>query len=105
MSILRVLSTVLWVVVFLLLLLLALKNADPVTVNFYFGQAWQGPLILVVLAAFALGALSGLAACVPAFIRRRREIAGLKKELRLRPAGPAEREQPAAPGDVAPPPL
>jgi uncharacterized integral membrane protein len=103
MAILRVLSTITWVVVFLLLLLLALKNADPVSVRFYFGQEWQGPLILVVLASFALGALFGLAACVPAFIRRRREIAGLRKELRLRPVGPAEREQPALPGETPPP--
>jgi len=105
MAILRVLSAVTWVVVFLLLLLLALKNADPVTVRFYLGQEWQGPLILVVLAAFALGVLFGLAACVPAFIRRQREIAGLKKELRLRPAGPADSDQPALPGEAAPPPL
>jgi uncharacterized integral membrane protein len=105
MAILRVLSTVTWVVVFLLLLLLALKNADHVTVRFYLGHEWQGPLILVVLAAFALGALAGLAACVPAFIRRRREIAGLKKELRLRPAGPAERDRQASPGEAIAPPL
>lgn len=103
MAFVRALSTVVWVVVFLLLLLLALKNADPVTVNFYFGHAWQGPLILVLLAAFALGALFGLVACVPAFIRRRREVAGLRKELRLRPAAPAEKGTPALPGDATPP--
>jgi len=105
MAILRVLSGVVWVVVFLLLLLLALKNADPVTVRFYLGQEWQAPLILVVLAAFALGALFGLAACVPAFVRRQREIAGLRKELRLRPVGPAEPEQRALPSEAPPPPL
>src|SRR3972149_3035628 len=98
MAILRTLSTIAWLVVFLLLLLLALKNADPVTVQFYFGQEWTGPLILVVLAAFAVGAVFGMLACVPAFMRRRREISGLKKELRLRPAATAAEQQPAAPG-------
>jgi len=91
MAILRFLSALVWAVVFLALFLFALKNAEPVTVRFYFDQEWRAPLMLVALAAFAAGAVFGMIACVPAFVRRSREIAHLRKELRLRPAPHAER--------------
>ena len=102
MAILRILSALVWTVVFLVVLLFALKNADPVTVRFYFEQEWRAPLMLVVLAAFAAGAVFGMLACIPAFIRRHREIAGLKKELRLRPSVNAGAERPGLPGDAPP---
>ena len=102
MVILRFLSAVVWAVVFVILLLFALKNADPVTVRFYFDQEWRAPLMLVVLIAFAAGAVFGMLASIPAFMRRHREIAGLKKELRLRPAPHADSDRPALPGEAPP---
>jgi lipopolysaccharide assembly protein A len=102
MAILRFLSALVWGVVFLVLLLFALKNTDPVTVKFYFEQEWRAPLMLVVLAAFAAGAIFGMIACVPAFMRRHREIAGLKKELRLRPSVDAGAERPGTSGNAPP---
>ncbi len=102
MAILRMLSALVWAVVFVALLLFALKNADPVTVRFYFDQEWRAPLMLVALATFAAGAVFGLIACIPAFMRRHREIAGLKKELRLRPAAHAGAERPGSSGDAPP---
>ena len=102
MAILRILSALVWAVVFLALFLFALKNSDPVTVRFYFDQEWRAPLMMVVVAALAVGAVFGMIACIPAFMRRQREIASLKKELRLRPAAHAAAERPASSGDAPP---
>ncbi len=96
MAILRFLSALIWAVVFLVIFLFALKNTDPVTVRFYFDQEWRAPLMLVAVAAFAAGAVFGMIACIPAFVRRSREIAHLRKELRLRPSPHAERTQESA---------
>ncbi|MDY0057201.1 MAG: lipopolysaccharide assembly protein LapA domain-containing protein [Methyloversatilis sp.] len=54
-----ILNWLLRIVVFLLLLGLAARNSDPVTVRFFFGQEWRVELSLVLLALFFLGALLG----------------------------------------------
>ena len=69
-------------IVFLAVLLFALKNTDPVGVTFSGDWAIQGvPLIVVMLSTFILGAVFGLLLTVPASLRRRREVARLRKEL------------------------
>jgi hypothetical protein len=51
-------------------------------VTFYGDWAIQGvPLIVVMLSTFILGAAFGLLLTVPASLRRRREVARLRKEL------------------------
>jgi uncharacterized integral membrane protein len=99
MALVRLLATLFWAAVFVVALLFALKNADPVTLQFYFDRSWQAPLVFVVLASFAVGALFGVAACVPSLVRQRRELAGLQKELHLRAAetGPREPARTLAP--------
>ena len=67
-----------------LLVAVAAKNVEPGRLRFYFDLELQAPLVLVLLAAFALGALFGVAALVGALLRQRREISLLK-----RPAEPA----------------
>ena len=47
---------------FVVLLAFAAKNTDPVTLRFYFDLAWQAPLVALLLAFFAAGALLGLIA-------------------------------------------
>src|SRR3546814_3983332 len=60
--------------VFIAVLMFALKNTDPVVVKFYADYVVQDvPLIVVMLAAFVLGTLFGLLLTVPAAMRRRRE--------------------------------
>jgi putative membrane protein len=100
MVVLRILSALVWAVVFLVLFLFALKNTGPVTVRFYFEQEWHAPLVLVVVAAFTAGAVFGMIACIPAFMRRHREISKLKKELRVRPAH-ADAERTGSPADAS----
>lgn len=102
MAFIRFFILLLWALVFVVLLLFAAKNVETVTLRFYFDHAWDAPLIVVILAAFAGGALFGLVACLPSLIRQRREVATLKREIRVRDKAAAEnavREQaPAATG-------
>jgi lipopolysaccharide assembly protein A len=71
-------------VVFVLLVAFAAKNVEPVALRFYFGVELKAPLVLALLAAFALGALFGVAALLGTIVRQRREISFLRK-----PAEPA----------------
>ena len=79
----RILTWTIRVVLFILLLALAVvlaaKNAEPVTLRFFFGQELPAPLVLVLLGAFALGALAGVFAMVGPLLRQRRQISLLKK--------------------------
>jgi lipopolysaccharide assembly protein A len=70
--------------VFVLLVAFAAKNVAPVALRFYFGVELKAPLVLVLLAAFALGALFGVLALLGTVVRQRREISHLRK-----PAEPA----------------
>jgi uncharacterized integral membrane protein len=90
--VLRFFSLIAWAALFTVVLLFAIKNAEPVTLQFYFDRSWQAPLVFVVLASFAAGAACGVIACLPPLVRQRRELAGLQKELRLRAAEAAPRE-------------
>lgn len=58
---------------------LAIKNDRPVELRFYFDHAWQLPLSLVVLIAFAAGAAIGLTATLGTLARQWREIGILRK--------------------------
>jgi lipopolysaccharide assembly protein A len=64
------------------------KNVEPVTVRYYLGGEWQAPLFLVLSLAFLAGVVIGVAAGVAQFIRQRREITALRRELGAA-AGPA----------------
>jgi uncharacterized integral membrane protein len=99
--VLRFFSFIAWTAVFVVVLLFAIKNAEPVTLRFYFDTAWQTPLVLLVLVSFAAGAVFGVIACLPALARQRREALGLRKELELRQRGPSG--PPAAPQGAAVP--
>ena len=55
----RVLTWAVRLALFVVLLALAARNTDPVTLRFYFDLAWQAPLAALLLAFFAAGALLG----------------------------------------------
>jgi uncharacterized integral membrane protein len=77
----RVLRWALRALFFLLVLGLAIKNTAPVTVRWYLGHEAQAPLAFVLLATFAAGAAAGVLAGVGWFVRQRRTLAQLKREL------------------------
>jgi len=57
--------------IFFTLFAFALNNQQPVTVHFFFGTSWTGPLVLVVLATFAAGLVVGALGMVPRWLRQR----------------------------------
>ena len=89
----RVLTWAIRLILFLVLVALAAKNVEPVTLRFYFDLALQVPLIVALFGAFAAGALFGIVALTGTLLRQRREISALKSQ---RPAA-------AAPADALPP--
>jgi len=57
--------------IFFTLFAFALNNQQDVTVHFFFGTQWRAPLVLVVLAAFALGVGIGALGMVPRWWKHR----------------------------------
>lgn len=102
MAFIRFLLMFLWALVFIVLLLFAAKNVDMVSLHFYFDRVWEAPLIVVLLCAFAAGAFCGLLAFLPTFVRQRRRIAALKRELRLRDRAAASAASEAQTAAIAP---
>ena len=71
-------------ILFVVILLFAMKNATPVQLHLFFGTTWQAPLALVFFFALASGAVLGLLAGLERILAQRRELAALKRELELR---------------------
>jgi putative membrane protein len=67
---------------FVVILSFALVNTYPVTVRYYLGMRWEAPLVAVLLLALAIGVLLGLLAALTQFVRLRRRIARLERELK-----------------------
>jgi uncharacterized integral membrane protein len=57
--------------IFFTLFAFALNNQQDATVHFFFGTLWRAPLVLVVLAAFALGVVVGALGMVPRWWKHR----------------------------------
>lgn len=67
---LRPLKWVLKGAVFLALFAFALNNQQDATVHLLFGHAWNAPMTLIVLAAFALGMVVGVLGMLPGWWAR-----------------------------------
>ena len=93
MKFLRYIAWLVRALLFVALLLFALRNTELVTLRLYLDQTWQAPLILVILAFFAFGAALGVLACLTKLFAQRREILALKKGLQ----GQATAETPTVP--------
>jgi putative membrane protein len=77
----RVLAWILKLGFFLLVLWFALKNTTPVPVRLTATIAWEHvPLILVMLACIAVGALLGALALALPIYRMRREVSSLRQQ-------------------------
>lgn len=87
---------IIWIIrllLFVLLLGFAIKNDHLATLNFFFGGQWQLPLVFIILASFAAGALMGITATFASLMRQRREISRLRRQLER------ERDSAAMPAD------
>ena len=72
----KYLSWLLKAAIFFTLFAFALNNQHTATVHFFFGTQWSAPLVLVVLAAFALGLAVGVLGMVPRWWRQRSAARG-----------------------------
>lgn len=78
----RYLVWILRLVVFVVVLMFALKNTGPVDVNFFADHIVTGvPLIVVMLTVFVLGVVLGLLIAAPSIMRRRREANKLRRDV------------------------
>ncbi|MBU0499317.1 MAG: LapA family protein [Gammaproteobacteria bacterium] len=59
----------------------AVKNAQPVNLNYYLGVQ-EAPLALILVAALVLGALLGVLASLGAVVRLRHELGDLRRQQR-----------------------
>ncbi|HUQ77064.1 MAG TPA: lipopolysaccharide assembly protein LapA domain-containing protein [Burkholderiales bacterium] len=83
----RIVTWAIRLVVFVLLIAFAAKNVEPVTLRFYFDLALQAPLVVLLFAFFAAGALFGVLAVLGTLLRQRRQIGLLRR--RVPPEEPA----------------
>lgn len=77
----KILTWAIRLAIFLFLFVFAVQNTEPVSLRFILGQVWQAPLVILLLAFFAAGALLGVLSLVGLLFRQRREIARLRREL------------------------
>ena len=80
----RILIWLLRGLLFVALFGLAIKNDRAVELRFYFDNAWQVPLSIVVLSAFAAGAAVGLAAALGTLARQWRELGQMRAHVKKR---------------------
>ena len=80
----RYLRWILRVVLFIVLLGFAVKNNQPITLRYLFGYEWQSSLVIVLLVFFAVGAVVGILAMLANVLQQRREIAALKRDIRVK---------------------
>jgi len=82
-------------IIFAILLVFAIRNTEPTTLRFVLDYAWEAPLVIVLLASFATGAILGMLSLVGVVFRQRREISRLKREA-AKPQLPVTPEPPPA---------
>ncbi len=83
---------------FFVLFAFALNNQQLVEIHWFFGYAWQAPMVFVVLGVFALGCVAGVMAMVPSWWKHRRDA---RKRMLLigEQATPVKVDKPINPTD------
>ncbi|MBO0989049.1 LapA family protein [Delftia sp. SD018] len=89
--------------IFFTLFAFALNNQQDATVHFFFGTSWTAPLVLVVLAAFALGLIVGVLGMVPRWLKHRNAARSTQATVPAAAEAPAAATAPkAAPSPILP---
>ena len=87
----RIVTRMVWLLLFVLLLAFSALNTEPVALRFFFDLVWRAPLVLVLLAFFAAGTVLGLVAALGPLLRQRRRLRRLRRQARAEAqAGAAE---------------
>jgi uncharacterized integral membrane protein len=93
----RILTFLIWLFLFLALFAFAMNNQQPATVNLFFSYAWTASMVIVVLVAFACGAVLGVLAMTPSWWRHRRQARRLEAPAAAAAAIPPAPAAPPAP--------
>ena len=72
------------IAVFVLFLAFAIENTEPVVINLFLGYYLEAPLVLFLLGVLLIGVLLGMLMLVPNLLRKRRELAKLRREVQQR---------------------
>lgn len=66
-------------IIFAFLVVFAIQNTAPVTLNLVLEYQWQAPLVILLLVFFAAGAVLGVLSLVGVVFRQRRELSRLRR--------------------------
>ena len=77
----KIISRILAVILFVFFFGFALKNTDSVTLRFFWGYEFPGPLVLMLLIFFVAGIVLGIFAMLPTLFRHIRDLSRYKKAL------------------------
>ena len=85
-----VLTWAIRLIIFFFLLVFAMRNTQPISLQFILDYVWEAPLVIVLLVFFAGGAILGVLSVVGVIFRQRREISRLKRSASIvqEPAAP-----------------
>ena len=75
------LTWVIRLIIFAFLTVFAVQNTELVTLTLALDYQWQAPLVIVLLAFFAGGAILGVLSLLGTIFSQRREISRLKRAL------------------------
>lgn len=78
----RYFLAILLVILCLLLLGFAIKNVEPVELQYYLGFRWKAPLSLMLLTSLLAGVIIGMLICLKPIISQRRRLLSLEHELK-----------------------
>ena len=85
--------------IFFTLFAFALNNQHEASVHFFFGNQWRSPMVLIVLAAFAIGIVVGVLGMAPWWWRPRNATSRERLPASTPDAAPdSPAKPPAAPG-------
>ncbi|MGN6388655.1 MAG: LapA family protein [Burkholderiaceae bacterium] len=100
----KIVFRILAVILFIVFFGFALKNTQEVALRFFLDYELRGPLVLILLGFFVVGAVLGIIAVMPTLFRYRREAARQRKTAaalqKAQEAQLAERARPPLPDAV-----
>ncbi len=77
----KIISTIIGIVLFVLFFGFALKNSQEVDLHLFLNYELRGPLVLMLLVFFVAGAALGVLALTPTVFRHRRETTRQKSTI------------------------
>jgi putative membrane protein len=77
----KILFRIIAAILFIIFFGFALKNTQEAALQFFLGYEIRGPLVLLLLGFFAVGAALGVLAMMPTVLRYRRDLSKQKKTI------------------------